>query len=180
MNFLKDIKLRYATLINFINLDAKKKEMIRSWRNYKEIRRLMYSRHLISKAEHAGFIEKLKKEKIKFYWLVRINTGEFIGVISLERVDFVNGHCYLGIYTNPFLPVSGKGVILMKCLKDLVFGKARMHTLKLEVVADNQRAIRFYKRSGFKSEGKIKGFVSRGKEWEDVIVMGMFNKTKGR
>src|SRR4030042_1196736 len=94
----KDFKLTNTTLINFVNMDSKKKEMVRQWRNNENIRTWMYSPHTISYKEHNKFIAKLKNEDKDFFWLVRNKKSKYIGVICLKRVDVYNKNAYLGIY----------------------------------------------------------------------------------
>ncbi|MDO8488559.1 MAG: UDP-4-amino-4,6-dideoxy-N-acetyl-beta-L-altrosamine N-acetyltransferase, partial [Candidatus Omnitrophota bacterium] len=109
--------------------------------------------------------------KKNFYWLAKHASNEYLGVIYLNEFDIRNKHAYLGIYTNPD---SGfKGRMLMECLKWLSFNKAKLHTIKLEVIKKNKKALRFYKKSGFEIEGYLKEFIFRNKRWQDVIVMGL-------
>jgi UDP-4-amino-4,6-dideoxy-N-acetyl-beta-L-altrosamine N-acetyltransferase len=65
------------------------------------------------------------------------------------------------------------GKILMDCLKNIAFKIAGFHTLKLEVIENNKRAINFYKTLGFTEEGRLREFVYKNDRWLDVIVMGM-------
>lgn len=168
----KNIDLNGSELINFINLSDKEKEMIRNWRNHENVRNMMYSDHVITIEEHSKFIEGLRDEKKNFYWMIRRNR-ENIGTISLNRVDFKNNNAYIGIYTNPYL--SGMGRPLIECLKKLAFDEIKLHTIKLEVIEDNERAINFYKKAGFKEEGRLKEFVFKTNMWLDVLVMGKIN-----
>lgn len=174
MGFKKNISYDDATLINFVNLTAVEKEMVRTWRNHENVRKWSYQDQIISMEEHVGFIEKLKADNRNFYWLVRNKREEYIGVISLIKVDFKNKNAYLGIYSNPDL--SGNGKLLMECLKRLAFETANLHTLKLEVIEGNERAINFYKKAGFREEGKLKELVFKNGKWKDVIVMGIINR----
>src|SRR5579884_2655006 len=86
-------------LINFIHLGAES-EQVRRWRNHKEVRKWMYSDHLISREEHLRFIDGLKENDKNFFWMVADQEGG-LGVISLNRVDTKNKNAYLGIYVNP-------------------------------------------------------------------------------
>jgi len=61
----------------------------------------------------------------------------------------------------------------LKCFKELAFDITHLHTLRLEVIADNERAVNFYKNFGFCEEGRLKEFVFKDGKWCDVIVMGM-------
>jgi len=168
----KNIELNGAELINFVNLTDDEKEMIRNWRNHENVRNMMYSDHVITIEEHTKFIDGLSNEMKNFYWMVRKNR-ENIGIISLNKVDFKNSNAYIGIYINPYL--SGIGRLLIEYLKKLAFYETKLHTLKLEVIEDNERAISFYKKAGFKEEGRLKEFVFKTNKWLDVIVMGIIN-----
>ncbi len=160
-------------LINFINLSDSEREMVRLWRNNEIIMKWMYQDHLISFEEHANFINKLRDDNNNFYWLVKKTTGDYIGVISLNRIDLRNKNAYFGIYTNPESKLSGAGSLLIKSLKILAFDMVNLHTLKLEVIAGNKRAIDFYEKSGFSEEGRLKEFVLKEGNWQDVIIMGI-------
>jgi len=174
----KNLKFRNIVLKNFINLTLEEKMLVLKWRNDLSVRKWCYSDHTISKKEHMQFIESLKKDNKNFYWLVKydlnLSNKLYIGVVSLTKVDFLHKHAYLGIYSNPEL--KGVGKFLIQALKELAFKIAKFHTLKLEVIETNKHAIEFYKKQGFKKEGKLKEFVYKNGEWIDVIVMGMINE----
>lgn len=167
----RDHNLKKCKVLNFINLNNKEKEIVRSWRNSLWIRKWMYNSRTISKIEHEVFIKSLEKDNNNFFWAVKSENGEYIGVIYLNRVDFNNKNAYLGIYANPHL--KGVGDRLMKCLKELSFKIAKFHTLKLEVIETNKNAIRFYEKSGFKKEGCLNEFVWKNGKWLNVIIMGI-------
>jgi len=63
----------------------------------------------------------------------------------------------------------------MDCLKMVAFGVAKLHTLKLEVIEDNERALKLYIRSGFKKEGELIDYVFKNGLYKNVILMGMVN-----
>lgn len=164
--------------INFVNLGDKEKDLVRIWRNNEKIKKWFYTCHTISASEHNNFIKRLKTDDKNFYWLVKEDSQGYIGVINLIKVDFRNGNAYLGIYSNP--EIRGVGHILMDCLKRLAFEVARLHTLKLDVIEENERAIKLYKREGFKREGKLEEFIFENGRWHDILVMGIRDETKKR
>lgn len=174
----RDFKFKDAILINFINLNYKEREMVRGWRNNNDIRKWMYSNHNISIREHREFLERIKEDNRNFYWITKKITGEYVGVISLNNVDFRNKNVYMGIYKCPDCKLSGAGHLLIECLKKLVFDIAKLHTLRLEAVDANKGAIEFYKREGFKKEGKLKEAFFINDKWHDVIIMGLIRKNK--
>lgn len=178
MNGLKNnFKVNGLELVNFINLSDREKSLVRSWRNHLDVRSWMFNDSLISSRKHKNFIESLVSNEKDFYWLLKRKEAQYLGVIYFNRVDTKNKNAYLGIYRNPLL--KGIGHIVMRCLKTLAFDKAKLHTLKAEMLNTNKRAIKFYKREGFKIEGKLKNFVRRGKSWKDVVIMGLDSKKDG-
>ena len=172
--------LRFGSILflNFINLSEEEKEFVRNLRNSKSVRKVMYSEKIVTKIKHSDFISRLRIDDRNFYWLAKWEKNEYIGVVYLNMVNKEHKNAYLGIYTNPYSMLSGKGAMLMECLKKIAFSKAKLHALKLEVIKDNTRAVNFYKKNGFTVEGKLKEFVKKDGQWRDVLVMGIKNTAK--
>ena len=178
VNLKRNFKFNNTTLINFINLTDREEYLVRNWRNNQSVRKWMYSKHRISIREHSEFIESLKKDDRNFYWLLKNKTRGYAGVISLNKIDLANKNAYLGIYKNPNSNLSELGYMLIRCLKKLAFDVAILHTLKLEVIGANKIAIRFFEKSGFSREGKLKGLFFKDRRYHDVIVMGILRKDR--
>lgn len=157
---------------NFTGISNDEKEFVRNCRNHDDIRKWMYSDDIIPLSNHINFINNLKEDNNNYYWLIQMGE-KYIGVISLNRIDFQNRNAYLGIYANPFLNLKGRGNLLIKCAKKLAFDYANFHTLKIEVMDINKKATNFYKKVGFREEGRLKEFVLRNGKWHDMIVMGI-------
>ncbi len=170
------VKLKSGVeLISFPSMPDEEKEMVRKWRNHPNIRKWMYNSKPISREEHLSFIEKLKQSGEDFYFLVK-EGGKYIGVISIRRVDFYHKHCFLGIYANPYSKTKGLGKKLIQALDELVFDFMKFHSLKLEVIEGNEKAINLYRKAGFEEEGKLKEYIRKGKKWKDIIIMGKVSK----
>ena len=172
------ISINGNTLINFINLTKEQHNIVLSMRNDPSILKWMYSEHIIKLDEHLKFIKNLKNDKSNHYWLVRDSLGNYIGVISINKLHTENKNAYLGIYANPSLKTKGLGNILIDCLKYIAFSVFKLHTLKLEVFESNEKAIKFYERNGFIREGLLKEFVCINNLWINVVVMGIKNENR--
>ena len=175
INLKRDFDIDDLILKSFLNLSGEEKKMVRSWRNHENIRKWMYSGSIISLEDHAKFLNQLKEDDKNFYWIVVNKDCAYIGTIYLNRMDFNNRHTYMGIYSNPYSGLKNKGTLLFQSIRKLAFKFAKLHTLKLEVMDNNQKAIKFYKKSGFNEEGRLKEFVYKNGLWHDVIVMGITN-----
>jgi len=176
IDFKKNFKLKDIMLLSFVNLNDEERSMVRKWRNHDSVKKWTYNDHIITSEEHINYILKLAKDNKNFYWLVAKGKDEYTGVIYLNSVDFKNKNAYLGIYSNPEL--KGLGNLLMGCLLEVSFKIAGLHTLKLEVMEDNQKALKLYKRFGFEKEGELKDFVFKNGKYKNVIIMGLINKHK--
>lgn len=174
----RNLKFGSILFVNFINLNDEEKEFVRNLRNSESIRKAMYSEKIITKIKHSDFISKLRFDNQNFYWLAKLKKNDYIGVVYLNMVNKEHRNAYLGIYTNPYSMLSNKGAILIECLKKAAFSKAGLHTLKLEVLKDNTRAVNFYKKNGFIVERKLKEFVKKDGQWKGVLVMGINNTAK--
>lgn len=155
-------------IINFTVADNKQILSVLKWRNNPEVRKWMYSENIIELDEHISFIESLKKDKKNFYWIV-----DDIGVIYLNKINLAHRNAYLGIYKNTESKNSAN--VLMVCLKYIAFDLLGLHTLKLEVIENNIKAIHFYEKNNFKIEGRLKEFILKENKWIDILIMGFIN-----
>ena len=131
-------------LKNFVELDDCQKREIWEWRNNSKISCFMKNK-VISWEEHLGFIEGLKNNSTKMYFLVFLNQ-EAIGVIDF--VDLKRGNsCEFGLYQNPHL--KGYGAKLMEILMDYALKELAVKNLYACAFNENIKAINLYLRFGF-------------------------------
>ena len=165
------IEFKDMILINFTDMNEEEQDKVLSMRNDKRIRRWMVNDKVITREEHKAFMDALKTDTTNHYFLVKRN--EYNGVVSLNRYDSYNRRAYLGIYANPDLSGKGAGTACMQVLLYLAFEVFGLHTLKLEVISDNIRAIQLYEKFGFEREGCFKDYLHRNSSWQDMLVMGL-------
>ncbi|MDQ7822514.1 MAG: UDP-4-amino-4,6-dideoxy-N-acetyl-beta-L-altrosamine N-acetyltransferase [Candidatus Eremiobacteraeota bacterium] len=174
INLRKSFEFEEVSLINFIHLKVQEREMVLNWRNNEVIRKWMYNSEIISMKEHLEFLAGLKSSDHMHYWLVWTRESGYIGVISLNKINKLHKNAYIGIYSDP--DKKGIGTILIRMVFRLAFQIACLHTLKLEVIEDNLRALEFYRKNGFIVEGTLKEFVFMDNGWKNVIIMGITQK----
>jgi len=127
-------------LKNFIQLDYDEKLMILEWRNHSETSKFMINKKVELK-EHLNFINSLKENKTKLYFLV-----DDIGVIDFTHIT--DKKADIGLYKNPNKQKVGS--VLMKHIIDYGFNVLGLEKLVLYVYANNQKAINLYKKFNFK------------------------------
>lgn len=82
--------------------------------------------------------------------------GEYLGTISLKHVDLENRSAEYAIVLRK--KAQGRGVAreATRLLLEKAFGELRLHRVYLNVLSDNEKAIRLYERCGFAFEGEFR------------------------
>ena len=131
-------------LLNFIDLTLEEKKMVLEWRNSDVIKKWMYTKEKILLESHLKFIDGLKTESTKLYFLVK-SDDKYIGVIDFTKINKENLH--MGIYTNPNL--KGFGKTLLELIIDYSFNILNVNEIIAEVFEENPRAYQLYLSYGF-------------------------------
>ena len=137
-----------VNLCNYINLNENDKIIALSMRNHPEIKKWMHNQDSISNATHCEFVKSLENKIDRRYYLVKQNNI-IIGSINFSEINLYNS-VEFGIYTNPFLQLKGAGRLLESAASQYAFIELNVKIIKLEVFSDNERAIHFYNKCGFK------------------------------
>ncbi|PAF41152.1 UDP-4-amino-4,6-dideoxy-N-acetyl-beta-L-altrosamine N-acetyltransferase [Helicobacter sp. 11S03491-1] len=164
--FIQDI---YA--LDFTQMTLEDSMAVLEFRNHLDVAKWMYSKN-ISKKSHLKFISELKQNPSNHYWLFKKNQT-YLGVGSITRINLTHKHAYLGIYKNPHLLNVGKDIL--KCLEQIGFKEFKLHSLHLEVIQTNQKAIAFYKKHHYTYEGKLIDFVYQNNNYQNVLIYGKRN-----
>lgn len=192
-NFLYDGVLG----LDFCAMNKKDALKTLEMRNHRNVAQWMYSAQITQKA-HFDFIKKLRKNSASSYWLFKYDSL-LLGVGSLTRININHKHAYIGIYKNPELYKDvnldsncansvdsgldsnsrqnlrqnlNAGKMILETLEKIAFYDFGLHSLHLEVMESNSKAIRFYERNGYKLEGKLKDFIKKDNAFIDVLIYG--------
>lgn len=106
--------------------------------------------------------------------LVAERGGEVLGNAGLHPSSpaLRRRHCAsLGIAVAASAHGQGVGSALMKALCDYADHWGQVLRIELSVFADNERAIRLYRRFGFEHEGTHRGYALRAGRYADVCSM---------
>jgi RimJ/RimL family protein N-acetyltransferase len=90
--------------------------------------------------------------------------GDWDDALSLRLFIAIGEKSYWG---------KGYGRDAVHTLLDYAFRHRNAHKVWLEVLADNERAIRAYKSCGFVEEGRIRDNAWRDGEYVDELIMGI-------
>jgi len=161
---------------NILEVDKDLVDLVRNWRNSKNVSQYMYTNHHITKEEHQKWIEKLKTKKTAKAWIIKYNEKP-VGLISLSNIDYNNKTTEWGFYIADD-SVRGKGIgsASLYKLMEYVFDEMNFNEMHTKVLENNPKAMRLYEKFGFKSEGKLEEKIVRDGKHINVFLFGILNK----
>jgi RimJ/RimL family protein N-acetyltransferase len=107
-------------------------------------------------------------------WLIILHDGRPAGYFRVSDVDIEHKSIKIGADIHPDLRRRGIATAAYRqFLRELLdYGWRRVW---LEVLEDNETAIRLYRRLGFREEGRRPHATGCGQRWRDSIVMSLLN-----
>ncbi|MCL1812174.1 MAG: GNAT family N-acetyltransferase [Treponema sp.] len=152
-------------------VDVNDAEKFTEWLNDLEVtQNLTLYPHIISLTNEKESLEHLAKSHT--YSIIDINTGELIGNCGYMDLDHINQTGEVGIFIGNIKYWSiGYGTEALTLLLDYGFKALNLHNIFLKVYSFNERAIKCYKKIGFKTIGKRREALLRGKDRYDIIFM---------
>jgi UDP-4-amino-4,6-dideoxy-N-acetyl-beta-L-altrosamine N-acetyltransferase len=149
------------------------RDLLRHWRNQPDVRRFMYTDHVISEDEHAAwFARALTRDDARF-WVIR-SDGQDVGLVNLYDIDRRHGTCFWAFYIGE-TDVRGKGVGAFTEFTTLerVFGELGLRKLCCEVLDTNPAVIALHERFGFTREGVFRAQIVKEDGPVDVVRLGL-------
>lgn len=162
------IKLRYFELDDITKLST-----IRSLpENYK----FFYEFEPLNKEQQLSWWQNsYNKQNEKNFIIVKQESEELIGTVSLVNIDTRNRNAELGrlFVFNEF---SGKGYakLAVKQIINYAFKHLNLQKVFLEVISNNDNAIKLYEKIGFKEEGCLKSHIFKNGQYIDIMMMALF------
>lgn len=106
------------------------------------------------------------------YSIIDAKTDSLIGSVGLDGIDMLNSTAEIGIAIgDKNYWDKGYGAEAMELLLDYGFRRLNLHSVFLHVYSFNERAVRCYKKVGFKMAGTLRSQVQRGGKFYDRHLM---------
>ncbi|MEO0226866.1 MAG: GNAT family protein [candidate division WOR-3 bacterium] len=102
------------------------------------------------------------------------NTHRFIGLIGVNNIDYINKRAKFGIFIKRRYWGKGFGKEAMRIFLNYLFNQINLNKIYLEVLTENQRAIKLYKSMGFEPEGILKAHYYQDGRYKDVAIYSIF------
>lgn len=156
------------------------KELLFQWRADKEIRYLtMMHPYVISEEMNNKWINEVMNDMSNknVYFAIEANeTKKTIGYFTLQKIDLINRNAMLGIVIgNSDYRGKGLGKEIMQNGINYGFNTLGLYKIFLNVLENNESAIKLYKNIGFEIEGVLKQHYFFNNRWHNVIIMSIFN-----
>jgi RimJ/RimL family protein N-acetyltransferase len=100
--------------------------------------------------------------------------NRLIGFVALHSIEWNNQAARLSIgIGEAAYRGKGYGRDALNLTLRYAFHELNLYRVGLDVIADNEPAIRAYERAGFRQEGAVRGAVLRDGRRHDLIMMGL-------
>ena len=165
---MKDIKVR--------DIKADDLEMIRNWRNSKEVSQYMYTEDFITPEQQQRWFEKISNERNSQYWIIEYSDKPH-GLVSITEISKVFDSCFWAFYLGDS-SVRGGGIgskIEYNILR-YVFEDLELNKLRCEVLTTNPSVISMNEKFGFRREAYYRDHVRKGDEHFDVVGLAMLRR----
>lgn len=101
---------------------------------------------------------------------------EYLGTVSLKNIDFKNENAEYAIVLRKVALHTGAARAGTQDILDYGFQTLGLNRIYLNVLAKNQRAVRFYNRFGFSKEDICRKHVYKNGEWMDLECYSMLRE----
>jgi UDP-4-amino-4,6-dideoxy-N-acetyl-beta-L-altrosamine N-acetyltransferase len=143
-------------VISLRALDEGDRDRLFVWRNLDEVRKWMYTDHVIPRDEHDQWFDSVLRDSTKKYWVILVDDVP-VGVANLVRLVPHEASCSFGIYiAEPTARGTGAGAAGLLAVLSYAFSIAGVDTVEAEVFADNQPARALYERLGMRCVGQLR------------------------
>ena len=109
--------------------------------------------------------------------IVTLEEDKMIGTVSLEKIDHINRTATLGIFIgDKYFRSKGYGTEAIKLILEYGFKYLNLKNIKLDVMEFNERALKCYKKCGFKEYGRRRQSKLVDGKYYDSIEMDILNE----
>lgn len=166
---MSSIRLRKLSLADTANIVR--------WRNQPEVYQNLFTRQLITEVQHIAYYHKyIETGIIKQYIVESDIDGKTIdiGTTFLKNIDQVSHKAEFGIFIGES-SARGRGLAsaIVTVTLAVAFEELKLNKVYLTVLSSNESAIHAYQKSGFIQEGVLRQDFYDGREYVDVVMMGI-------
>ena len=150
-----------------------------NWMNDFQITDYIFtSARIYTALSEKDYLEKAaRSDRNRGFNIVALDKDQLIGSIALEDIDWVARSAELGVFIgDENFRAHGYGAEAVNLIVEYGFKYLNLHSILLEVLANNERAHRCYLKCGFKDNGKRRDHVFVGGNYYDVLEMDILEQ----
>jgi UDP-4-amino-4,6-dideoxy-N-acetyl-beta-L-altrosamine N-acetyltransferase len=149
---------------------------IMNWRMLPEVTKYMYTDPELTLADQLLWYKKAVGSSAEKYWIIQLEDGTDVGLLSLNHIDKKNSQCSWAYYiADTAARGKGLGRILECNIYDYVFDQLNFNKLWCEVFEFNDKVITIHEKFGSKIEGVFKDHICKNGEFYNVVRMAILN-----
>ncbi|MGL6000661.1 MAG: UDP-4-amino-4,6-dideoxy-N-acetyl-beta-L-altrosamine N-acetyltransferase [Plesiomonas sp.] len=134
-------------MLKLTPMDDNHLEQVLAWRNHPDVRKNMYTTHVISYEEHAAWFLKIKHDPSYAYFIAYADIVP-MGVIAFSDINPVDKSASWAFYAaQPVLLKAGS--LLEFYALEYAFQTLQLEHLRCEVLSFNNSVIKLHQRFGF-------------------------------
>lgn len=108
--------------------------------------------------------------------IVTLDGDKLIGTVGLENINWINRTAILGIFIGDKDYLSkGFGTEAIRLILDYGFNYMNLHSIKLDLISCNERALKCYKKCGFREVGRSRENKFVNGKYFDTISMDILS-----
>ena len=148
-------------------------DLILEWRNRPEIRRNMYTSHVITPEEHHAYFERVLNDPTKQYFLCVDKNDTPVGVVNFVDIDQHNKTASWAFYSGD-LTRRGVGTTMEYLALNHAFHDLELEKLNCEVLDFNYPVVQFHLKFGFRIEGIFRKAHLHDHRRADIYRLAIF------
>lgn len=139
-----------------------------------EVARLTGCKPNFTHDEVVNFFKKCVNAEDRYDFMIISPDGKIIGESVINEIDdeLRSANFRIGLFHSD---ECGKGIgsWAIEITRDFAFEELKLHRLELDVFSFNSRAIKAYKKAGFKQEGVLRDGIKDGDKYADDVLMAI-------
>ena len=100
---------------------------------------------------------------------------EFVGFIQLKNIDYINRNAELAILIGEEHQGKSYGKLAAKETLRFAFDSLNLNKIYVFTLKDNDRALKFFEKAGFKQCGIFTSHIFRKGRYHDLIILELIN-----
>jgi len=170
------VNLFFGTRVRLAPFHPEDAEIAARWTEDGEYQRQMdtdYARPS-TPAEQADMLSSRRSSNSVTFALRTLDGDRLIGFVAIHSIEWNNqcGTLSMGI-GEPEFRGKGLGGEALNLTLNYAFNELNLYRVGLDVISSNERAIRAYRKAGFREEGCLRASVYRDGERQDRILMSV-------